>query len=567
MAYTAKQVASINAAREANVNAGRSAYSGAGATAVSVAAGLGGATSVPSQNINNPAISATSLTTPQTAVPLPAQPITTATPEMTAGIVSGLPQMGVVDNTEKIASRIKDLLPTPPSQADVYSKVYGISPEQARVNQEAAQRDVNTYSNQIQTINQNAQADILSARNQSSSEGGTAGILSAREDAVNRSAAIQTLRIAPLLSMAQGNLDIANKRLDDYFKVLSDDATNQYNYRTTLAKTIMDYADKDQERQITAINKVQDRNFTQQQSLLEYARSVGTTAAKIGDRATVSAITNLPTLDFASPTFAQDVVRYNQQLSAIQSKAKTDPLYTLQIENQRLDNQKLQKEISLLGEPTAKERKEIEVALQNAKTAVPAMQDKINLVDSISTSAGLGSRVGTNFLSRTPQGEGLFGGLKVAGQTLLKIPLTLGVGTAGDVGASVTGSGQNFSAQVHQLVSGLSLQSLITAKQQGATFGALSDREMNILANSATRLNDWEIKDSKGIGTGVWNIDEKSFKTELENIKSLTQRAILLQQGSLVLPDEMSVIDSVYSAQTQSLTPNNYYSNSTPNGI
>jgi hypothetical protein len=54
----------------------------------------------------------------------------------------------------------------------------------------------------------------------------------------------------------------------------------------------------------------------------------------------------------------------------------------------------------------------------------------------------------------------------------------------------------------------------------------LTDREGDALRASATQLNDWEIKDDKGVPTGVWNIDEASFKKELNNLKTLAQRAI-----------------------------------------
>lgn len=84
---------------------------------------------------------------------------------------------------------------------------------------------------------------------------------------------------------------------------------------------------------------------------------------------------------------------------------------------------------------------------------------------------------------------------------------------------------QNFIAGVEQLVSGLSLDSLIQAKAQGATFGALSDSEMRILASSATRIGTWATKDKSGKVTG-YKIDEQSFKDELNNISKILLRGI-----------------------------------------
>ena len=82
------------------------------------------------------------------------------------------------------------------------------------------------------------------------------------------------------------------------------------------------------------------------------------------------------------------------------------------------------------------------------------------------------------------------------------------------------GAKQDFLGQANKLVSKKALQSLIDSKKQGATFGALSDREMAILKSAATTLGTWEKtglffdKDKvKG-----YDIDEKSFKREIQRI-------------------------------------------------
>ncbi len=87
-----------------------------------------------------------------------------------------------------------------------------------------------------------------------------------------------------------------------------------------------------------------------------------------------------------------------------------------------------------------------------------------------------------------------------------------------------TGNTQNFISGVEQLVSGLSLDALIKAKEQGATFGALSEGEMRILSSSATKIGTWKIeKDGKVVG---YDIDEESMKEELKKISELFNKAI-----------------------------------------
>ena len=166
------------------------------------------------------------------------------------------------------------------------------------------------------------------------------------------------------------------------------------------------------------------------------------------------------------------------------------------------------------------------------------MQDKITAVDALKTNSGLNSRVGTSFLSRGSRGV-----LGTIGRAVSVVGLPSLLSGAID---SATGAGQDFAGGVHKLVGGLTLDNLIAAKARGATFGALSEGELGILASSATTINDWEIKDDSGRGTGFWNIDEASFKKELENIKTLTQRAITQSGGSLFSDEESALLDELY---------------------
>ncbi len=179
------------------------------------------------------------------------------------------------------------------------------------------------------------------------------------------------------------------------------------------------------------------------------------------------------------------------------------------------------------------------------------MQDKIAAATALKESKGLNSRVGTNIQSRTPQG--------VLG-TIGKAATIIGIPALGsDAADKMSGAGQDFSAGVHKLVSGLTLDALIEAKARGATFGSLTEGELGILANSASQLNDWEIKDKNGKGTGVWNIDERSFKKEIDNIQNLTQRAIVQAGQSLFDNDEESVLDQTFNSKNQPIDPSNYF--------
>ena len=72
-------------------------------------------------------------------------------------------------------------------------------------------------------------------------------------------------------------------------------------------------------------------------------------------------------------------------------------------------------------------------------------------------------------------------------------------------------------------MSGLSLEALIEAKSRGATFGALSDTEMQILASAASKIGTWRnVKDGRVTG---YDASESSFKEELNNIRNTLLRA------------------------------------------
>lgn len=96
---------------------------------------------------------------------------------------------------------------------------------------------------------------------------------------------------------------------------------------------------------------------------------------------------------------------------------------------------------------------------------------------------------------------------------------------------AVNGVNSNFIAGVQQLTSQLSLKALEDAKANGATFGALSEGELGILSNSATKLNQWAIKDSSGNVIG-YNTNEKDFRKELDKINNFAKLDYVLKKGN-----------------------------------
>lgn len=140
------------------------------------------------------------------------------------------------------------------------------------------------------------------------------------------------------------------------------------------------------------------------------------------------------------------------------------------------------------------------VLSKEQQTKVDILNKKIGDIDALLEHDGLNTRVGPTGFTRA------------------------GIAHIGGVGDAF-GSGDAFAGGVHQLMSQETIDTLISLKERGGTLGALSDQERIMLQNAATKLGGWEVK-KDGEGTGKWNIDEKSFKQELNILKALTQKAI-----------------------------------------
>ena len=182
-------------------------------------------------------------------------------------------------------------------------------------------------------------------------------------------------------------------------------------------------------------------------------------------------------------------------------------------------------------------------------------QTSINDVDQLlKGGAGFDTAVGTSILTRS---TGIFGNLAKIG---LGLATGAGAGAAagapfagvgaipGSIGGAIIGAGtalfgigkqaysqlsgaeQDFIGSVEQLRSNLNLDSLIDAKSRGATFGALSDQELKVLSNAATKIGQWAIKDSNGNVVG-YNVSQGAFKKELEKINNFAKLDYIIKGG------------------------------------
>ena len=173
-------------------------------------------------------------------------------------------------------------------------------------------------------------------------------------------------------------------------------------------------------------------------------------------------------------------------------------------------------------------------------------------------SAGMSSAVGTSFLTRSTGfwgsvGKvftGLLGGAGAGAAVGSVVP---GAGTiAGGVVGGIIGTGtslvslakqgysqlsgseQNFIGNVSQIVGQLTVDKLAQAKSSGVTFGALSDGERGLVAESASTIKSFEIREGgkpegKVIG---YNASQKSMQMELNKINNFKRLDFIISGGT-----------------------------------
>ncbi|RKX64835.1 MAG: hypothetical protein DRP42_05765, partial [Tenericutes bacterium] len=115
-----------------------------------------------------------------------------------------------------------------------------------------------------------------------------------------------------------------------------------------------------------------------------------------------------------------------------------------------------------------------------------------------------------------------------------------------------TGARQNFIAGVEQLISREFLDSLISVKAQGATFGALQKAEQDALTNAASKIGTWRMTTGKGDDMRVtgYNTSEKNMVTELNIIKDIAKVAFERAGGEATGLTEEEYVEALLGGQS-----------------
>lgn len=122
----------------------------------------------------------------------------------------------------------------------------------------------------------------------------------------------------------------------------------------------------------------------------------------------------------------------------------------------------------------------------------------------------------------------------------------------------LVGATDNFLASVSQLTSAETLQTLTDLKKSGTSLGSVTEKELQLLKESATKIAKWEVvKDGVVVG---YKIDEGSFQKELQSLKKHTQNYLDSLGGPLQSQEQVAnnFFDEVGTALQST---NNIYSN------
>lgn len=98
-----------------------------------------------------------------------------------------------------------------------------------------------------------------------------------------------------------------------------------------------------------------------------------------------------------------------------------------------------------------------------------------------------------------------------------------------------------FIGLVRKLTNTDVLDELINAKAQGATFGALSEGELNLLKESANTISGWEKKDKDGNVVG-YKVNQKTFKAALDDLEAKYNDAIAKAGGTVPATSSTSTL-------------------------
>jgi len=211
---------------------------------------------------------------------------------------------------------------TPQGRLQNYMSTLGLAPKRESVLNDPAylrqqrsvereRRNVNEYTANLNSIVARSQADQLSLVGQG--RGVTESLIGGQQAQISREAAIQSLPVQAQIAAAQGNLDMAERSLDQLFQIRSTELQNDFEYKSNIYNSIRGFLDKEETREMGLLDQSNNRKYQEEQNNLSSIES-WTKIALSANRPDL--IPKFSRLDPNSPTFRQDFARLQAQIGS-----------------------------------------------------------------------------------------------------------------------------------------------------------------------------------------------------------------------------------------------------------
>jgi len=184
---------------------------------------------------------------------------------------------------------------------------------------------VSDYTSQLNSVVAKQNADLLNLRGIGSQEGVTETVYGGQSAAINREAAIKALPIQAQLAGAQGNLQLAQEYLTQLTTIKQEEINNTFQYKMQVFDSIKGFVTSSEKTRLDKLEKDENRRYQEKRDNVNAQDQWTKVAISNGQSSLVSGIANL---NPASPTFTQDIARYQSQIvdaSNQRAKEKENP--------------------------------------------------------------------------------------------------------------------------------------------------------------------------------------------------------------------------------------------------
>lgn len=455
------------------------------------------------------------------------------------------PQQTSLDQTQNtIISRINDLLP------QTAGRQQALAQEQQNQGIPDLQKQLTDLNNQINIGNAAytklaVDAEAKKAALEANSRGLTTNVLTGQQGAVERQAAteraVKAAELGMLAARAQavsGNINTAIKLSEQAIEARFAPIEDELKIRQAQLEAIQPLLNKQEKQQALRQQLIIDernRQIADDKERQKTIQNISLEAARFGaDGETVARLQNATNVGqalavatpYLSAEFRQKVeqqkfenqVQLKQLAISGANLALSKARLAFEQEKEQFDREAKRIELGIKAkneglaiDPTTGAVQPLQV---DTKQQQALAKSNIELISNLTRAKGLNNAVGPSGLTRS---KSLFG-----------VPLSWD---------RATGAEQDFIAGVEQLRSQLNLDTLIEAKKKGATFGALSDQELQVLSNAATKIGQWAIKNKEGKVTG-YSANEKDFRKELDKINNFAKLDYIGKGGK---PEDVGV--------------------------